>query len=50
LNNPTKATADVKIFVKSSEQAQKPLGENALFDCRIISLQPGENREIVLKK
>jgi hypothetical protein len=50
LNNPTKATADVKIFVESSEQAKKPLGENTLLNCRIISLKPGEIREITLNK
>lgn len=50
LTNPTKAHANVKLFVESSEQARKPLGENVLKGGQIISLRPGESREIVLKK
>ena len=50
LSNPTKAEAKVRLFVESTEQAQIPLGENALKDGQIICLRPGENREIVLKK
>jgi hypothetical protein len=50
LTNPTKAHANVKLFVESSEQARIPLGENVLKDGQIISLRPGESREIVLKK
>jgi len=50
LTNPTKAEAKVRLFVESSEQARIPLGENVLKTTQIISLQPGESREIVLKK
>jgi hypothetical protein len=50
LTNPTKAEANVKLFVESSEQARMPLGENVLKAAQIVSLQPGESREIVLKK
>jgi hypothetical protein len=50
LTNPTKAKAEVKLFVESSVQAAVPLGENALLNCRIISLNPGEIREITLNK
>ncbi|HWR99978.1 MAG TPA: hypothetical protein VN249_05145 [Prolixibacteraceae bacterium] len=50
LTNPTKAKAEVKLFVESSAQAAVPLGENALLNCRIISLHPGEIREITLNK
>ena len=50
LTNPTKADASVKVFAESSGQAQKPLGENALWNCSIIQIKPGESREIVLKK
>ena len=50
LTNPTKAEAKVRLFVESSEQARIPLGENALKGGQIISLNPGESREIVLKK
>lgn len=50
LTNTTKAEAKVSLFVESSEQARIPLGENVLKAAQIISLQPGENREIVLKK
>lgn len=50
LTNPTKAEAAVRLFVESSYQARVPLGENALKNVLIISLQPGESREIVLKK
>jgi len=50
LTNPTKAEAKVRLFVESSEQALIPLGENVLKGGQIISLNPGESREIVLKK
>jgi len=50
LTNSTKADASVKVFAESSGQAQKPLGENALWNCSIIQIKPGESREIVLKK
>jgi len=50
LTNPTKADASVKVFAESSGQAQKPLGENALWNCNVIQIKPGESREIVLKK
>lgn len=48
--NPTKAHASVKVFAESSRQAQKPLGENALWNCKIIQLKPGESRDIIYKK
>lgn len=48
--NPTQSLADVRLVVESTEQARLPLGENALKNGRIISLKPGESREIVLKK
>jgi hypothetical protein len=50
LINPTKAIADVKLYIESSKQTVVPLGENALLNCRKISLQPGENCEITLNK
>ncbi len=50
LSNPTKAEAKVRMFVESSDQARIPLGENVLKDGQIIRLQPGESREIVMKK
>ena len=50
LTNLTKAEAKVRLFVESSEQARIPLGENVLKAAQIINLQPGESREIVLKK
>jgi hypothetical protein len=50
MTNPTKVEAKVRLFVESSEQARIPLGENVLLGGQIISLQPGESREIVLKK
>ena len=48
--NPTKADANVKLFVETSNQAAKPLGENALLNCQIISLKPGESRQMNFKK
>jgi len=50
MTNPTRVEAKVRLFVESSEQARLPLGENVLKGGQIISLQPGESREIVLKK
>jgi len=50
ITNPTKAKADIKLFVESSAQATFSLGENALLNCRIISLNPNETLEINLKK
>ncbi len=50
LTNPTKAEAKVRLFVETSEQTLIPLGENVLKGGQIISLHPGESREIVLKK
>ncbi len=48
--NPTKAVARVRLFVESSKQAQKPLGENALLNCRCINLKPGESCQMNFKK
>ncbi len=50
ITNPTKTEAMVKVFTESSEQALKPLGENALWECQIIQLKPLETREITHKK
>jgi len=50
ITNPTRAEAKVRLFVESSEQVRIPFGENVLKDGPTISLQPGESREIVLKK
>jgi len=49
-SNPTKAIAKVKVFVESSVQAKIPLGENALYNCLIINLQPGESKEMKFGK
>jgi hypothetical protein len=50
LTNPTKAEANVRLFVESSKQASLPLGENALKGAEIVSLKPSESREITFKK
>ena len=50
LTNPTGAAAEVRLFAESPEQALVPLGENALLHCRMISLKPGESRELTLEK
>jgi hypothetical protein len=50
ITNPTKADASIKVFAESSVQAQKPLGENALWNCKTIQIKPGESREINVKK
>ena len=49
-SNPTKAIAKVKVFVESSVQAKIPMGENALYNCLIINLQPGESKELKFRK
>jgi len=50
LTNPTRAEAKVRLFVESSEQARVPLGENALWNCRIVSLKSGDSTKIIFKK
>jgi hypothetical protein len=50
LSNPTPAEAKVRLYVESSEMAKKPLGENALWNGRIINLKPGESTILKLKK
>jgi hypothetical protein len=50
LSNPTSAEAKVRLYVESSEMAKKPLGENALWNGRIINLKPGESTILKLKK
>ena len=50
LTNPTKAEANVRLFVESSKQASLPLGENVLKGGEIVSLKPGEIREITFSK
>ena len=50
LTNSTKVDAEIRLFVESSEKASIPLGENVLKGGPIISLHPGQSREIVLKK
>ena len=48
--NPTQAGAVVRLFIESSEQANKPLGENALWNGTTIKLKPGESRIMNFKK
>jgi len=48
--NPTKATAKVKVFAESSKAAGNPLGENALWNCQVITLKPGEVQIVKYKK
>ena len=50
LTNPTKAEANVRLFVESSKQASMPLGENVLKGAEIVSLKPGESREFRFEK
>jgi len=48
--NPTQASAVVRLFIESTEQAKKPLGENALWNGTTIKLKPGESRTMNFKK
>ena len=48
--NPTQAGATVRLFIESSGQAKKPLGENALWNGAAIKLKPGESRTMNFKK
>ena len=48
--NPTQAGAVVRLFIESSKQAKKPLGENALWNGTTIKLKPGESRTMNFKK
>ncbi len=50
LSNPTKATAKVKLFSELSDDCVKPLQENALWNCMVVTLQPGENKILEFKK
>lgn len=50
LSNPTKATAQVKVFSESASQCSKSLPENALLNCPVITLKPGESRLLTFKK
>jgi hypothetical protein len=50
LSNPTSEEANVRLFVESSELAKKPLGENALWNGRIMRLKPGESTILKYKK
>lgn len=42
ITNPTPAAAAVRVFAETSAEAMLPLAENALFDCRVLHLSPGE--------
>lgn len=48
--NPTRAEARIRLYVESSEQAKKPLGENALWKGLCLNLSPGEIKELNFKK
>jgi hypothetical protein len=48
--NPTKVSAKVKIFTESPEMILKPLGENALWNCPVINLEPEESKQITFNK
>jgi len=48
--NPTLSEANVRVYVESSEQAKKSLGENALWNGKILQLKPGESRILNFKK
>jgi len=50
LTNPTKSEANVRIYAENMKQAQIPLGENALYQCTIENLKPGEVKVLEIKK
>jgi hypothetical protein len=45
LTNPTSYAARVRTLVETSTAAGQPLGLNALLDCPVIALAPGESRK-----
>jgi len=42
LYNPTEYKALVKVFTERSEDMRKPMGQNALYGCRKVELEPKE--------
>lgn len=50
ITNTTSVEAKVKIFHETSQEAQKPLGENALWSISPLILKPGESRVMTFKK
>ena len=47
VSNPTAYPAEVKMLIETSAQAARPLGQNGLLSCQLISLQPGETHSLV---
>lgn len=50
LSNPTKMEAKVKVLVENTSERAKALGELALWDCQVITLQPNEQKDITFSK
>lgn len=50
ITNPTKSMAEVRILSEPTALMKTPLGENALFNCQLLVLKPGETRELKFRK
>jgi hypothetical protein len=49
-SNPTRAVAKLRIFVETSKQALRSLGENAMGNAPVVQLNPGESKVLSFKK
>ena len=50
VSNPTEFKASVKVFSENSTQMSRTLGQNALWDCRKVILEPKSQKEVVFVK
>lgn len=50
IENPTKYSAEIKIFVEDGLSKKSALGENYLLNATIVKLNPGEKKLITVKK
>lgn len=50
LENRTRFAAKVKVFVESTSEMKRALGENALLDCQTIKIEPGSEYILTIDK
>ena len=50
IHNPTLCKAAVKVFLESSKDLKKPLGQNALKQCEILYIEPNATIELSYNK
>ena len=48
VSNPTAFPAEVRVYAETSAQAARPLGQNALYGCPVLTLEPGAVRTIMV--